>query len=117
MDDLLDSPYYQQLLSDEYRIGHILLTIDENADDAAVEAARAEARRIVAELREGANFREMAIANSSASTALEGGDLGWRKAGELPSRFFTIRHPSMSSVSSISVKCCSSAYSSCTCKS
>ncbi|MAT85323.1 MAG: molecular chaperone SurA [Gammaproteobacteria bacterium] len=87
IDDLLDSPYYQQLLSDEYRIGHILLTIDENADDAAVEAARAEARRIVAELREGANFREMAIANSSASTALEGGDLGWRKAGELPSLF------------------------------
>jgi hypothetical protein len=29
----------------------------------------------------------MAIANSSASTALEGGDLGWRKAGELPSLF------------------------------
>ncbi len=87
IEDLLDSPYYQQLLSDEYRIGHILLTIDENADDAAVAAARDEARRIVSELRDGANFREMAIANSSASTALEGGDLGWRKAGELPSLF------------------------------
>jgi peptidyl-prolyl cis-trans isomerase SurA len=29
----------------------------------------------------------MAIARSSASTALEGGDLGWRRAGELPSLF------------------------------
>lgn len=87
IDDLLDSPYYQQLLSDEYRVGHILLTIAEDASDAAVAAARQEAERIVAELREGASFREMAIANSSAPTALEGGDLGWRKAGELPSLF------------------------------
>jgi peptidyl-prolyl cis-trans isomerase SurA len=29
----------------------------------------------------------MAIANSADSRALEGGDLGWRKAGELPSLF------------------------------
>ena len=29
----------------------------------------------------------MAIAKSSASTALEGGDLGWRRAGELPTLF------------------------------
>lgn len=87
INDLLSSPYYQQLLSDEYRIGHILLTIDDDATDAAVEEAREKARTIVSELREGAGFREMAIAHSSASTALEGGDLGWRKAGELPSLF------------------------------
>ena len=87
IDDLLNSPYYQQLLSDEYRVGHILLTIDEDATEAAVQAARDEARDIVARLREGAEFREMAIAHSSASTALEGGDLGWRRAGELPSLF------------------------------
>ncbi|MEQ8857221.1 MAG: peptidylprolyl isomerase [Pseudomonadales bacterium] len=87
IDDLLNSPYYQQLLSDEYRVGHILLTIADDATNEAVEAARAEARSIVAQLRESANFREMAIAHSSASTALEGGDLGFRKAGELPSLF------------------------------
>ena len=87
IDDLLSSPYYQQLLSDEYRVGHILLTIAEDATEEAVTAAQAEARRIVDELRSGADFRQMAIANSSASTALEGGDLGWRKAGELPTLF------------------------------
>ncbi|NBC22859.1 MAG: molecular chaperone SurA [Gammaproteobacteria bacterium] len=87
IDDLLSSPYYQQLLSDEYRVGHILLTFDEGASDAVVEAAREEAATIVGELRDGAEFRQMAIAHSAASTALEGGDLGWRKAGELPSLF------------------------------
>ncbi len=87
IDDLLSSPYYQQLLSDEYRVGHILLTIDEEATDAAVVAAREQAADIVEELRAGAEFRQMAITHSSAPTALEGGDLGWRKAGELPSLF------------------------------
>jgi peptidyl-prolyl cis-trans isomerase SurA len=87
IDDLLNSPYYQQLLSDEFRVGHILLTFDEDASDSVVQAARTRAAEIVAELRDGADFRQMAIANSAASTALEGGDLGWRKAGELPSLF------------------------------
>jgi peptidyl-prolyl cis-trans isomerase SurA len=87
INDLLNSPYYQQLLSDEYRVGHILLSIADDATDAAVTAARERAQSLVAELRNGASFRELAIANSAAATALEGGDLGWRKAGELPSLF------------------------------
>ena len=84
---LLNSPYYQQLLSDEYRVGHILLSLEEGASDATVAAAEAEARQIVSELRDGADFAQMAIAKSSSSRALEGGDLGWRRAGELPSLF------------------------------
>ena len=47
----------------------------------------AEANNIVKQLREGADFAQTAIAKSSSSRALEGGDLGWRKAGELPSLF------------------------------
>jgi len=84
---LLNSPYYQQLLSDEFRVGHILLTWPENADDSAAEQALDRAQEIVAELRQGADFAQMAVANSASSNALEGGDLGWRKAGELPSLF------------------------------
>ncbi len=84
---LLNSPYYQQLLSDEYRVGHILLSLEERASDEVVAAAEAEAREIVRELRDGADFAQMAIARSSSSRALEGGDLGWRRAGELPSLF------------------------------
>jgi len=85
INDLLNSPYYQQLLSDEYRVGHILLTIAEDATEGAARAARERGAEIVAQLRAGADFRELAFANSAAPTALEGGDLGWRKAGELPS--------------------------------
>ena len=84
---LLNSPFYKEMFSDEYRIGHILLSIESGASEAAVIEAAARGAEIVAELRNGADFAKMAIENSSASTALEGGDLGLRKAAELPSLF------------------------------
>ena len=87
IDALLNSPYYQQLLSDEFRVGHILLTIDDDASEAVQTQAVGEALSIVQELRGGADFAQVAIAKSSGARALEGGDLGWKKAAELPSLF------------------------------
>ncbi len=87
IDDLLNSPYYQQLLSDEFRVGHILLAIDDKATEEAIQQAATQAVEIVKELREGADFAQMAVARSAGRRALEGGDLGWRRAGELPSLF------------------------------
>jgi peptidyl-prolyl cis-trans isomerase SurA len=87
IEDLLNSPYYQQLLSDEFRVGHILLAIDDRASDEVIAEAEAAAVEMVLELRAGADFAEMAVARSAGSRALEGGDLGWRRAGELPSLF------------------------------
>jgi peptidyl-prolyl cis-trans isomerase SurA len=87
INDLINSPYYQQMLSDEYRVGHILLSIEEDGGEAAREAARAAAVDIVTQLRDGADFGQMAISRSSGARALEGGDLGWRRAAELPSLF------------------------------
>ena len=84
---LLNSPFYQQMFSDEYRVGHIMRSLEDDATEADNEAALAEAAGFVQELRDGADFAQMAIAKSSASTALEGGDLGWRRAGELPTLF------------------------------
>ena len=84
---LLNSPFYQQMFSDEYRVGHIMRSLEEDATEADMEAAVIEAAGFVQELRDGADFAQMAIAKSSASTALEGGDLGWRRAGELPTLF------------------------------
>jgi peptidyl-prolyl cis-trans isomerase SurA len=83
----LESPLGQQVISDEYRVGHILLAVPENASDAVEERAAAEAEEIYRRLVDGADFREMAVAHSASARALEGGDLGWRPAGELPSLF------------------------------
>jgi peptidyl-prolyl cis-trans isomerase SurA len=84
---LLNSPFYKQLFSDEYRVGHILISLDERASSEVVLSAKQKADGIVADLRSGADFAQMAIENSSSSRALEGGDLGWRRAAELPSLF------------------------------
>jgi peptidyl-prolyl cis-trans isomerase SurA len=87
IEDLLDSPYYQELLSDEFRVGHILLALAPNANQATIDEAESAAVEIVKELRAGADFTQMAISRSAGSRALEGGDLGWRKAAELPTLF------------------------------
>lgn len=83
----LDSPVGRDVLSDEFRVGHILLLVPDNVAPADVAAAEAEAEEIRRELVAGADFRQMAITRSAGSRALEGGDLGWRKAGALPSLF------------------------------
>ena len=87
INDLLNSPYYSELLSDEFRVGHILLALADDADDDTIARAQAEADIIVDQLRQGDDFAQMAIATSAGSRALEGGDLGWRKAPALPSLF------------------------------
>ncbi|MBM4204893.1 MAG: molecular chaperone SurA [Gammaproteobacteria bacterium] len=85
--DLLSSPFYKEMLSDEFRVGHILLTVAQDAKEDVLQSALAKADELVKSLRDGADFKQLAIANSSASSALEGGDLGWRRAAELPSLF------------------------------
>ena len=84
---LLNSPFYKQLFSDEYRVGHIMISLDDEASSDVVKQAVESANEMVADLRGGEDFAQTAIARSSASSALEGGDLGWRKAGELPTLF------------------------------
>ena len=51
---LLNSPFYQQMFSDEYRVGHIMRTLADDGTDADAQAAFAEAEGFVQELRDGA---------------------------------------------------------------
>jgi peptidyl-prolyl cis-trans isomerase SurA len=72
----------------EYRLAHILVSVPEAASPEQVQAARKRAEDILARLRAGADFEQTAIAESDGQQALSGGDLGWRRTGQLPS-FFT----------------------------
>jgi len=83
----LASPLGKATLSDEYRVGHILLAVADDAPGDVVAAAQAKANELFEALKNGADFRKTAVANSADSHALEGGDLGWKKPGELPSLF------------------------------
>ena len=71
----------------EYNLGHILIAVPSEASPADLQAAAKKAEMLVKKLRNGADFRQMAIAESSGRTALDGGDLGWRKEAQLPGIF------------------------------
>ncbi|WP_372998988.1 peptidylprolyl isomerase [Marinobacter sp.] len=69
----------------EYRLAYILVSVDDPSDEAEVDAAREKAERLRNEIADGRDFREVAVAESDASNALDGGDMGWRAEGQLPS--------------------------------
>ena len=87
---LLNSPFYKDFFSDEYSLGHIRLDLADNPSETDKERLIAEADDIVEQLRGGEDFGKIAAAKSSSSTALDGGSLGWRRAGEIPSLFAEI---------------------------
>ncbi len=74
----------------EYHLAHILVSIPEAASPEQVQKAKDRAQDILARLRNGADFSKTATAESDGQQALEGGDLGWRKSGQLPSIFTDI---------------------------
>lgn len=71
----------------EYHLLHILIATPEAASPEQIEAKQTQAQEVIKKLKTGADFQAMAVAISNAPKALEGGDLGWLKEGELPSLF------------------------------
>ena len=87
VDNYLISMANQRGSNDEFHLGHILIGVPEAASPQQIQAAKQKAETILARLRLGADFAETAIAESGGQRALEGGDLGWRKAGQMPTLF------------------------------
>ena len=71
----------------QYLMSHILVALPEAASPQQIQEAQARAEDIRERLRAGADFRQLAVAESDGQLALEGGSLGWRAAGQLPSLF------------------------------
>jgi peptidyl-prolyl cis-trans isomerase SurA len=84
---VLDDQEGRAAVNVEYQLSHIFLAVPESASASAIQEAKSRAETILAELRKGADFAQLAAANSQASDALQGGSLGWRKAGQLPELF------------------------------
>ncbi len=87
VDNFLINLQAQGKASDEYRLGHILIALPEAASPADIRRAQQRAQEVLEALRAGEDFATTAMAVSDGQQALNGGDLGWRKAGELPTLF------------------------------
>jgi peptidyl-prolyl cis-trans isomerase SurA len=90
VDDFLATVEKQGGSKREYRLAHILISVPEGASPEDIDRSREEAQALVSELRAGKDFAEAAVARSDGRQALKGGDLGWRKANELPTLFADI---------------------------
>jgi peptidyl-prolyl cis-trans isomerase SurA len=70
--------------SDEFNVSHILLSLPEAATPQQLEEITHKAQDLSARAAKGEDFGQLAIANSNSQTALDGGQLGWRKGAQLP---------------------------------
>lgn len=71
----------------QYHLGHILVATPEGASASVIQKAKRKAEEIVADLRQGRDFVQVAMSRSDSSEALTGGDLGWRSINEVPTLF------------------------------
>src|ERR1700733_4056002 len=70
--------------NDEFSVSHILLSLPAAATPQQLEEVSHKAQDIAARAGKGEDFGQLAIANSNSQTALDGGQLGWRKGTQLP---------------------------------
>lgn len=88
--DFLSSELGEVVTADEYRLAHILLPLPEDPTAGQIRQVRKNAEDLLAQINAGADFQSLAVQKSAGQNALNGGDLGWRKAVQLPTMFSDI---------------------------
>ncbi len=71
----------------QLHLGYILISVPDGATPDQIETAHKKAEETKQQIDGGMDFAAAAIRYSDAPNALEGGDLGWRNADELPQAF------------------------------
>ncbi len=74
----------------QYHIAQILVAVPEGASPDQIATIKRQADNVLARLRKGEDFRQLAAGVSAGQQALEGGDLGWRDAEQLPTIFTNV---------------------------
>jgi peptidyl-prolyl cis-trans isomerase SurA len=87
LDNFLSSEEGRFMTSPDVNIGHILLPVPSGTSTTEANAILERAQDLLSQVQSGTDFKQLAIANSADQTALQGGDLGWRKMAQLPGVF------------------------------
>ncbi|MCC5453070.1 peptidylprolyl isomerase SurA [Rheinheimera sp. UJ51] len=87
VDNLVKLMEEQGAISEQYQLGHILIAIPSQATTEQITESRERADQVLKLLRDGSDFRRIAIASSSGANALEGGQLDWMNINEMPTLF------------------------------
>jgi peptidyl-prolyl cis-trans isomerase SurA len=84
IDQVLERQKKMPSESSEYNVSHILVAVPQAATPEELEEATKRADDVYKRAIAGEDFGQLAVSFSNAQTALEGGQLGWRKGSELP---------------------------------
>ena len=84
IDQYLDKEAKMPASDMEYNVSHILIAVPQEATPQQLDEAAKRAQEVSTRAKGGEDFAKLALAYSKSQTALEGGALGWRKGGELP---------------------------------
>lgn len=87
LNNFLNSEEGKLMTSPEVKLGQILISAPYSASTDTIDVSQQKLNDIIAQINQGEDFKQLAIANSDDQSALEGGDLGWRKQSQLPSLF------------------------------
>jgi len=86
VDNFLATEEGKKLTQPEYHLLHALLPVSPDASADTVAAAQAHMEKLARQIRSGQPFQQV-VRSSAGGYTLRGGDLGWRKAEDLPSLF------------------------------
>ncbi len=81
INNLISSPAFKE---GQVHLARILVGLPAGADANQISAAQTKAAAIEQQLKAGKSFQALAVSDSSAPEALEGGNLGWLRVDELP---------------------------------
>lgn len=87
--NFLNSTLGQMQLADDYHLANILIPLSDNPSSEELDQARAKVDDILSRLKKGEDFQQLAVRYSASENAFDGGDMGWRKAAQLPPPFDT----------------------------
>lgn len=87
LDNFLNSEEGRFLTSPDVNVGQILLSVPTGASNDEIDSIMERTKDLLEQINNGTDFRQLAIANSADQSALQGGDLGWRKMAQLPGVF------------------------------
>jgi peptidyl-prolyl cis-trans isomerase SurA len=85
--NFLDNKEHQGEIETEYSLAHILVSTPEGISAAEREDSKKVAGKVLNDLKNGGDFAQLAATYSDSQDALDGGKLGWRKAGQVPTLF------------------------------
>ena len=87
IDGLVNTLQSQGGKSEEFDVAHILIRVPEQASPGQLQERRARAEQALAQIKGGADFRQIAASFSDAPDAVQGGAMGWREMVQLPTIF------------------------------